>query len=118
MIIETVIGKEISNELIKNYFKKLVDMYFKILPMYEGKESSIRTYMENLRDELVGCSELIAGVKYDPQYMSLIATLQFLIGELDDPECTKEKFKQKVFGAIAVCNKLAARYGRVTEENK
>lgn len=118
MITENVSGKEISGVLIGNYFRKLVDMYFKILPLYENGESSLRVYMENLRDELTGCSGIIAGIQFDPLYMSLIATLQFLIGELDDSECTKEKFRQKVFGAIAVCNKLASRYGQETEESK
>lgn len=118
MIAETVAGKEINHTLIRNYFNKLVNLYFKILPLYEDGEASLRTYMENLRDELIGCSEIIAGIKSDSMYMSLIATLQFLIEGLDNPDCTKEKYKQKVFGAITICNKLASRYGRESGENK
>lgn len=111
MIFKTVGDVSIDGELIKNYFAWLVGSFFKILPLYERKEPSLKMYMENLRDELSGCAGLILAINNDAQFMSLLATLQYLIDNSDYDDCTQSKYKQKVFGAISVCNKLSDRYG-------
>ena len=115
MMVDTVSGTPIDSMLLFNYFKKLVGLYFKILPLYEARETSLLSYMENLRDELIGCSGVIQEIGYDPLYMSLISNLQFMIDELGKPSCTKAVYKRKVFGAISICNKLSDKYGEKAE---
>lgn len=111
MICETISGAKIDGALVKNYFSRLIDLFFKILPMYETGEASLNKYMEGLRDEMAGFSDLITCVNYDAMYLSLMATLQFLIGEVESADCTKDVLKNKVFGAISLCNKLSQKYG-------
>ncbi len=102
-MIDTVAGTPVSPELLCNYFKNLVNQFFKILPIRESGESSLITYMQSLRAELLGCQELIGELRNDASYLTLLAILQYLI---DNPECSVREVKREVFKAISICNKL------------
>lgn len=104
-MIDTTVGTPVSPELLHNYFKNLVNQFFKILPIRESEESSLITYMQSLRAELLGCQELIGELRNDASYLTLLAILQYLI---DNPECPVYEVKREVFKAISVCNKLKA----------
>ena len=97
--------------MVKNYFKNLVNRFFKILPMYESGDEALVTYMDSLADELIGAKEVIMGVDNSSMYLSLICTLAFFIGNSEDPGLTKEIVKREVFKAIDICNKLEELYG-------
>lgn len=110
-MMKTMSGGAIDSALVNNYFNGLVGMYFKILPLYEKNEKSLMVYMENLRDELEGCKNVISAINDDPMYLSLISVLQYLIDSIYSEDFTTSQIKQKVFGAISVCKKLAEKYG-------
>lgn len=107
MIFDTVVGIPITKELLCNYFKNLVNLFFKILPIREKEEASLTTYMRSLQIELLGCRELVIALNNDPYYLTLLAILQYLI---DNPECEIRKVKREVFRAISICNKLKAKF--------
>jgi len=107
MTLETTTGHKLEGVMVAKYFRNLVNLFFKILPMREDSEPSLDTYMCNLRDELLGCKSLIVAVEYDPSYLSLISLLQHLI---DAPDASVSHVRRCVFNAIAICNKLGARY--------
>lgn len=107
MMLDTVTGISVNKELLCNYFKNLVNLFFKILPIREKEEASLNTYMRSLQIELLGCKELIIALDDDPYYLTLLAILQYLI---DNPECEVCKVKREVFRAISICNKLKAKY--------
>ena len=100
-------GVYIDDVLLSNYFKNLVNMLFKILPIRESEEPSLVVYIESLKAEILGCDGLIKAVNADPMLMSLAAILQFLG---DNPSAEPHVFKREVFKAINICNKLKARY--------
>lgn len=103
-------GVEVDAALIKNYFSALVNCVFKILPMKENKEESLNAYMRSLQMEMVGCKELVDAINNDSMYLSLLSMLQY---QIDNPNCPVNDTRREVFKAIAICNKLKARY---TEE--
>ena len=107
MTVDTCVDVSVDAELLHNYFRSLVNSFFKILPMKENEESSLPTYIDNFRCELIGCRDFIPELGVDPQFLSLLAILQYL---LDHPECTVKKVRREVFSAISVCNKLKAQY--------
>lgn len=116
MMMKTLSGVDVDSSLISHYFNSLIGMYFKIIPLYENREKSLGAYVVNLRDELEGCGNIIEAINGDPMYMTLLATLQFISDNLDDDSFTLRVLRQKVFGAISVCKKLACKYGaEVTE---
>ncbi len=104
---DTVVGIPITKELLCNYFRNLVNLFFKILPIREKEEVSLITYMKSLQIELLGCKEFIVTLNNDPYYLTLLSILQYLI---DNPDCEVHKVKREVFRAISICNKLKAKY--------
>ncbi|MDE6148738.1 MAG: hypothetical protein K2F81_01405 [Ruminococcus sp.] len=105
--IKTSVGEPITSNLLRNYFRNLVNQFFKILPMRENEEDSLCVYMKSLQSELLGCKELIPEVRECSLYLTLLAILQYLI---DNPECKVSDVKREVFRAISVCNKLKSIY--------
>ena len=107
MMVETTAGMPIDAEVLHNYFRNLVNHFFKILPIREQNEESLTTYMQSLQAELLGCTGLVSAIQNDASYLTLLSILQYLI---DNPECTVREVKREVFRAISICNKLKAQY--------
>ena len=107
MMVETTAGVPVDSELLHNYFRNLVNHFFKILPIREQNEESLTTYMQSLQAELLGCKGLVSAIQNDALYLALLSILQYLI---DNPECTVREVKREVFRAISICNKLKAQY--------
>lgn len=106
-MINTIIGTPITEELIHNYFKCLVNSFFKILPIREDGEKTLPIYIQSLQAELLGAKELICELNNDANFMILLSILQYLH---DNPDCPVTDVKREVFRAIAICNKLKAQY--------
>lgn len=106
-MIDTVIGVPITNELIHNYFKSLVNSFFKILPIRESGGTTLPIYIQSLQAELLGCKELICELNNSSNFLTLVAILQYLH---DNPDCPVRDVKREVFKAIGICNKLKAQY--------
>ncbi len=113
MMLQTKVGVPMDAKMLSNYFRTLINHFFKILPIWESGEGSLGTYMRSLQAELLGCKELIEAIHEDPLFLSLIAILQYLI---DNPACEISNVKREVFRAISICNKLKARYAAQLEE--
>lgn len=96
-----------NNELLYNYFRNLVNRFFKILPMREEEDATLVVYMQSLQSELIGCKELVESINNDPSYMTLLSVLQYLI---DNPKEKQTVFRREVFRSISICNKLSATY--------
>lgn len=112
MIMQTTVGISTDSQLLDNYFRSLINLFFKILPLWESGESSLTTYIRSLQIELLGCKELLDVIRCDAGFLSLISILQYLH---DNPDCEISVVKREVFKAISICNKLAARYAEKSE---
>lgn len=106
MIETTIIGDEVSSELLRNFFKILVNRFFKILPMWEHGEESLQTYIVSLQHELVGCGSYIPSLGDNPMFLTLLSILQFL----HTSGCEVAEVRREIFSAISICNKLEALY--------
>ncbi len=104
-----------DGRMIQNYFKSLVNMFFKILPLKEEGDPSIDLYMKSLQRELLGCAAMSQMLDYDPQLFSLTAILQYLI---DHPDCPVREVRREVFRAISICNKLRAKCELITQSRR
>lgn len=107
MTINTNAGSSVSPELLHNYFRRLVDRFFKILPMRENNEVSLTVYMRSLQAELLGCKGFIPMIQKDSDYLTILSILQYLI---DTPDCSISEVKREIFRAISICNKLQSRF--------
>lgn len=113
MMIQTTAGVPMDAAVLENYFRTLINLFFKILPIWENGESSLETYMRSLQAELLGCNELVKAIHNDPLFLSLISILQYFI---DHPSLKVHTVKREVFRAISICNKLKARYAITPDE--
>lgn len=105
----TAIGEPISEEMLCNYFKFLVNRFFKILPIRENNEKTLSVYVKSLQTELLGCKDFVIRLNHDSSVLTLLSILQFFI---DNPECPVEDVKREVFRAINICNKLQTKYAK------
>lgn len=107
MMIETKIGVPMDAEMLANYFRTLVNLLFKILPIREANEPTLSTYISSLQAEIMGCNEFIVAIHNDPMVLTIISILQYLS---DNPDCDIRVVKREVFRSINICNKLRAKY--------
>lgn len=107
MRISTSLNLDINSEFLRNYFKYMVNCFFKILPLREEEEKTLTIYMRSLQVELMGCKSLISHLDNDAMFLTLLAILQYLI---DNPTCPVYVVKREVFKAISVCNELERKY--------
>ena len=114
-MIDTSIGRPVSQDLVGDYFRTLVNRFFKILPIRESGEKSLTTYIRSLQIELIGCGSFIEPLETDASYLTLLSILQFLH---DNPDVAVVDVKREVFRAIGVCNRLANKYYEGGEPNE
>lgn len=103
MSMDTTIGVSISNELMENYLKTLVNRFFKILPIREQDDDSLPIYLRSLQMEVLGSQNLITSFQNNANFITLASILQYLI---DNPDCSIKAVRREVFHAISLCNKL------------
>jgi len=107
MIINTAAGTPVGAELIRNYFKSLVNQFFKILPIRENEGHTLPVYLRSLQIELLGNKEFVPDFGTNASYLALLSILQYMI---DNPDCETAEVRREVFRAISICNKLKAIY--------
>jgi len=109
MMQETAAGVQIESALLNNYFKYLVNQFFKILPMRENEDESLQVYLKSLQTELLGCNEFVCAFKDNASYLTLLSLLQYMI---ERPDCPVLTVRREVFRAISICNKMKAEYAK------
>ena len=105
MMFDTTTGLCVSDASVSNFYRFLINLFFKILPMWESGEPSLNDYMLGVQTKLVGFGKMVPDVGGNPLYMSMASTLQYFI---DNPQLSKTKVKHDVFDCISICNKLIA----------
>ncbi len=97
---------ELPKKSLERYFKFLVNKVYKILPMKEEKCDTLKQYLESLQVELIGNSELLSFLTDEPQFISLLNIIQYLITcEYDNKACKREVFK-----AIKLIESINSKY--------
>lgn len=102
----TILDQPLSGNLVKNYFNNLVNRYFKILPMRENNEPSLSKYLRSLRIELIGCKGIIPELREEPDFLTLLSILEYII---ENPNCPIDDIRSEVFHAISICKRLQKR---------
>lgn len=100
-------GYVIPKVLIHDYFRSLVNCFFKILPMKESGEDTLYVYLDSFKSELIGCRGLLNEMQHEPSFVTLLSILQFFI---DNHDCDIPTVKREVFRAIRICNNIAQKF--------
>lgn len=99
-------GVPISDTMFANKLAVYINQFYKILPIKEAGEPTLQRYMLGLQREMLGCRELIHALKDDPQYLTLLSILQFMI----DNDCDVATVKSDVFRSINILKHMQARF--------
>lgn len=103
----TSLGEPIDSAQLQQYFGRLINRFFKILPMKENGESSLTNYIQSLQRELLGCLNLVPELKVCDSYITLLSILEFLNREQD---CPIPAVRTEVFHAINICKSLGKHF--------
>lgn len=103
---KTIYGIDISNEMVLRRMTGMVNQFYKILPIKEENEDTLQQYMLSLQREMLGCQALIEALGNDPQYLSLLSILQYLI----DHDCDIATVRSEVFKSINILKRMRDRY--------
>lgn len=96
----------IPKESFCNYFEFLINKTYKILPLKEEKSKTLKSYLESLLRELLGNKELVNILVGEPQFITVLNTMQFLISE----EYTVKVCKKEVFKCIRILEEINSKY--------
>lgn len=84
----------LPKESFCNYFNFLINKTYKILPLKEEKSATLKSYLESFQRELIGNKNLVESLVNEPQFVTVLNTIQFLISEdYSSVICRKEVFK-------------------------
>jgi len=84
----------IPKESFCRYFEFLINKTYKILPLKEEDSTTLQSYLESYLRELVGNKDLVDILVDEPQFITVLNTLQYLISEKYSVAiCKKEVFK-------------------------
>jgi hypothetical protein len=97
----------IPDQLVISYLERLTGKVYKILPMKEEKCNTLDEYIENLLRELISNKDVIEEQKYEGDMMTLINTMNALIGQ----ECFDE-FRSDVLKSLNIIKKMKKSFKR------
>ena len=112
-MIDTAIGQQIDNKLLINYFDRLVNQFFKLLPIREKEAATFTTYSRSLQMEMIGCREFIIPFNDDATILTLISILQYFS---DTPDVPVADVRREVFRAIDLLHKSKKTYTKVVDK--
>ena len=96
----------LPKESFCNYFNFLINKTYKILPMKEENSRTLKMYLESYLRELVGNQELVHVLVNEPQFITVLNTIQFLISE----EYTVDVCRKEVFKCILILEQINKKY--------
>lgn len=95
----------IDDKMVKRYLQGTVDKVFKILPLYEENNPTLKEYINSLIIELKGFVAVYGSVGIE-EYITVIATLQGLQSIIDS-KGNQPVVKREVFKSIEMVNKIS-----------
>lgn len=102
----TVYNTEVSDRMVSNYMNALVNRFYKILPIKESGEDTLKRYLESLLREMMGLRDLIIFIQDDDRYLTLLAIIQYFI----DHDTDVATVRTDVFRAISILKKIQSKY--------
>lgn len=102
----TCYGVKLDGAMLRDRLDRLINQFYKILPIKESGEPTLIQYMKSLQREMLGCKALIVALNNDAQYLSLLSILQYMI----DNDCDVATIKSDVFKAINILKHMQKTY--------
>lgn len=83
-----------NDEILTTYLESSIGKIYKIIPLNEEYNNTIKTYIKSLKIELSGALSNFARLRFDGNFMGIINTLEYMIkNDFDNETCKREIFK-------------------------
>ena len=83
-----------KNETTNIYLKTMIGSVYKILPMYDDNNETLRDHLDSLYVQLAGGYEYYDELKYNQRFQSVINIVQYFRKyEFDKKTCKREVLK-------------------------
>lgn len=83
-----------KDEITNLYLKTMIGAVYKILPMYDKNDATLKDHLDSLYVQLVGGYETYPELKLNQRFHSIINTIQFFrTQEFDKRTCKREVLK-------------------------
>lgn len=100
----------IKNEaIIKEYFKKTIGSFFKILPLYEENNDGLLKYIDSLWLNMKELENVI-DIKYGHEYIAILTTLSTIRKEVQKEEPSHDIVKSETFKGINIIKYIVDEY--------
>ena len=96
-----------SKKLI-TYLETSINSIFKILPLFEEKNTGVHVYIESLLFELYGLNDSVS-IEYAYEYISLLSNLESIKKELQKEVSEKTIIKREVFKCINIVKNMVSK---------
>jgi hypothetical protein len=97
--LKTKYGANIPKEVLIDYFKKVTNRVFRLLPMLEECDCTLSIYIEYLLIELAGGNEILYK---DVLFLDLLANLEAVNGLLED----FPNYRNQILKCTGICNTI------------
>lgn len=98
---------ELDEKTFHNYFKYMIGKIYKILPMSEEGCTTLVSYLESLKVEMLGSYTLYRQLMEEPQFMTALNIIEYLINNSD---CEHSVYRREVFKAIGCIENINKKY--------
>ncbi len=92
----------IPDKTCENYYKKLVDKLFKIIPLKEENADTVEVYIQDLIYELVGNDDVFFLSNDDSRVIDIVSILQSIKNE----DMSHAEYRRAIFKCITLTNQL------------
>lgn len=99
-------GIDISKTMVMRRLNGMINQFYKILPIKESGEDTLQAYMLSLQREMLGCQSLVTALGNDPQYLTLLSILQYMI----EHDCDVPTVRTEVFKSINILKRMQEKY--------
>jgi hypothetical protein len=93
---------DIPDKACTNYFTRLVDKLFKVIPLKEDNASTVDGYIQDLIYELMGGDTLFEMSDYDSRLIDIILLLQ----AIKDEDMSHSEYRRAIFKCITLTNQI------------
>jgi|SRR6185312_13523338 len=90
-----------NDEMLIEYFERLIGGVWKILPLYEEENIGIKSYVDSLTRGIANLENVIR-ISCSYEYLSLLTTLKVVEEELAKKDSNKAIIKRELFKSIDI----------------
>jgi hypothetical protein len=97
---------QFNDVIFQEYLSELIGKFFKILPLFEQKNSNLSKYLNSLQFELEGVSKLVIDKQGYGKLVSVLGILKSVLDKNSDGDIDVSTIRSEVFKCMRIIESL------------